>query len=781
MKRQIPILALVCLCALAYANSLRNDFTYDDAGMMEQEMFSNIRDLKSFLTPDYYRFSGELTFRPLVTLSYFGDFVFWRFNPFGFHLTNLFWHAATTVLVYLVLLQLFGAAGPALAGAMVFAVHPVQTEAVNSVGFREDLICASAYFLSFLLYLRTGGGAGRERGRALRYALSLAAFFCALAAKEMAITLPVAIVLHDLLLAPPGGSDAAPRRLGRTARLVAGYACVAAAYLFLRYRLLYNPSEAAAWYAGGSLLSRAAAVPRLIALYLRILILPVGLSVEYDRSALGPLLSPGGVAALAACIGLAWAITYLRRRDPRACFFAAFIPLSLLPVLNLVPLCNPVAERYLYLPCFGFAGLAAAGFAAMQRRGRGRTAAVLALAVCAVYASSTVLRNRVWRDTLSLWSDGARNAPGSARAHLNLGVALAGRGCTERALAEYRESARLRPTAPDAYNNMGLILMGEGRIDEAAAQFRKAVEVDPHEVRSYLNLALALAKKGEKAEAARILELLVASREMNAPLKCALANLYLDLGLPGRAAEQFRQALEIKPYSFDALTGLGKISFRAGRIAEAEGYFDRACGVRGASYARAVSMGNIQFARGRLDAAEAEYRKAVALKPGLAEGYNNLGLVCRTRGENGKAAAYFEKALKLEPGNPTILCNLAETHYLAGRTAEARACAEKIFGGGEVPEQAARDLATFYFKTGRCAEAEEVFRAAVERHPRFGWGYVHRARALLVLGRPGEAAACLEAGAPHFSAEQRRALRADPVFAPVAAHAGTAGPERAAP
>lgn len=771
MKRCIPVFILVALCALVYGNSLRNDFTYDDAGMMDEELFSNIHDLRSFLSPDYYRFSGEMTFRPLVTLAYFLDFSLWHFNPLGFHLTNLLWHAATAVAAYLVLLRLMGSPGAALVGAMVFAVHPIQTEAVNAVGFREDLMCACGYLLALLMYLRLGDGGGRRD--AIRYSLSLGLFFLALLSKEMAVTLPAVLVLHDLLLPAPGGR----RGFGGTLKLALGYGGVAALYLALRFSVFYNPSEAAVGYASGKLLVRAARIPQLVALYLRLLLLPVGQSVEYDDSVLGPFLSARGIVSLGVCAGLAAALALLRRRNPRACFFAAFIPLSLFPVLNLVPICNPIAERYAYLPLFGFAGLAAVGFAAMERRGWRKCAALLALAACAVYSSCSVFRNRVWRDGYSLWSDAVLRAPGSARSHLNLGVALGAQGLDARALEEYRESARLRPASADARNNMGLIHMMRGRYDEAIEQFKGAIDADPYAVRSYLNLALALARKNEGDEAIRILEKLVASRGLNAPLKCALANLYLDLGRPDRASEEFRRALEIKPYSFEALTGLGRISFQAGRLAEAEGYFDRACGVRGASYARAISMGNICFARGLYDRAEKEYAGAIALKPALGEGYNNLGLICLRRGKFDDAARYFEKALRADPRNPTVLLNAAEAEYGRGRAADARAYVARIFGGEGIPERTVGDLAGYYYKTGSYAEAAEIFRLVNERYPRFGWGYVCRARALLLMGRSEAAAACLNAGAPHLSGGHLDAMRRDRVFAPigVASEKGGAG------
>ncbi|GEM_PF-229466 len=762
MRSHIPILILVALCVLVFANSLWNEFTYDDAGMMDEELFSNIHDLRSFLSPDYYRFSGEMTFRPLVTLSYFLDFSLWRFNPIGFHLTNMLWHAAAATLVYLVLLRLIGSPASALAGAMVFAVHPVQTEAVNAVGFREDLICTCGYLIAFLLYLRSAGGEGRRA--ATGYLLSLACFIFALLAKEMAVTFPAVIMLHGLLFTSTGGTR---RSLRRTLILATGYAVVVTAYLVLRYTAFYNPMEAATGCVSEMLPERLARIPRLFALYLGLCIRPVGLSVEYEDSVFVPFRSAGGLLSLGVCAGYAAAIAALRRRNPRACFFAAFIPISLIPVLNLVPICNPIAERYLYLPCFGFAGLAAAGFDAMRRRDRGKTAVILACAICAVYSCCTVLRNRVWRDGLSLWSDAVLNAPGSARARLNLGVALGARGMVERAMEEYRESARLRPTSPDALNNMGLIRMGQGRTDEAIALFQRAVGVDPYSVRAHLNLALALARRQEKDAAVQILEKLVALRELNAPLKCALANVYLDLGLRDKAEAEYRRALDIKPYSFEALTGLGKISFQKERLAEAERYFERACGIRGASYARAVSMGNIYFARGLYDKAETEYGKAIALKPNLGEGYNNLGLVYSRRGRFDEAARHFEEALKRDPRNPTILLNAAEAEYGRGNAAQARAHVAEIFEEEKVPERTAGDLARYYWTSERYAEAAELFGMAIIRHPSFGWGYVARARALLLLGRAEDAAACLNSGAPHLTGEHLGVMQRDHVFAPI--------------
>jgi len=809
MKRKIPIFVLIVLiCVIAYGNSLRNDFTYDDAGMMDEELFSNIHDLNSFLTMDYYRFSGEMTFRPLVTLTYFFDFLFWYFLPFGFHLTNLLWHAAAVTVVYLLLRRLLKAPLPALLGGIIFAIHPVQTEAVNAVGFREDLMCAFFFLMSLFLFIqmRQGGitGAGENQRRVsgahhvVCYAISLLCFLMALLSKEMAATLPLIFIVHDLLfLSPPS-----PRAgFKKAVRVYAGYALVALAYLILRYVLFYNPSEQAVGYVSGRLPARLGAIPQIFSLYLRLFIFPVGLSVEYDDSVIRPFISFESFAAMAVT-GLFVALIFLLWRKNRlACFALLFILISLLPVLNVVPICNMLAERYVYLPCFGVAILSALLLDALAHARGKRVAVLISVLIFILYGNATIERNNVWRNSLALWTDGVRKAPESARAHLNLGVALGDKDDVTGAIAQYEESIRLRPTSPDGYNNLGLIYFSKNKIEKAIEYYRKSIEVDPMQVRGYMNLALALIQKGEKEEGARIVEKLVEIKPLNAPLKCNLGNIYVQSGQYEKAAEQFNAALGIKPYSFEALLGLGKLYFQRGQWEQAAAYFERACGSHGASYVRSISMGNVYYARGLsaepltspsplrgegkgeggtspritdplsrrfLEQAEAEYKKAVALKPRLAEGYNNLGLVYQKKKDYAGAARSLKKALECEPGNPTILLNLAEVSYLNNKPPEGRDYVMKIFQSEKIPEQVSLDLARFYYRNRLYQEAIDVYRKILDRRAEYGWGYFHVARAYALLGEPDQAALWLNKGAQYLTAEQMRAIEEDSAFVSIA-------------
>ena len=554
MTKHNAILLLIIIGLVSYGNSLRNDFTYDDKGMMDEELFSNIHDLGSFLTMDYYRFSGEISFRPLVTLTYFFDFIFWYFLPLGFHLTNLLWHIATVIVVYLLLCRFLKAPLPALLGAIVFAIHPIQTEAVNSVGFREDLMCAFFFLLSLLLFVgvRERGiaawGDGRRRASATRaafcYVISLVCFFLALLSKEMAATLPLIFIIYDLLFLAPLQQHTGFRK---AARVYAGYALVGLAYYTLRYGIFYNPSEQAVGYACWRLLARISAVPQIFSLYLRLFILPVGLSVEYDDGVIRPFISFDSFAALAVMALFIAMIVRFRARERRACFALSFILISLLPVLDIVPISNMIAERYLYLPCFGVAMIGALLLKALAGASGERLAVLASVLIFILYGNATIERNAVWMNGLTLWTDGVRKAPGSSRAHLNIGASLGDKGDMAGAIAQYEESMRLRPTAPDAYNNLGLIYFSKGKLDRAIEYYQKSIEVDPMQVKGYMNLAIALIQKGEAKEGTRIVERLVAIKPLNAALKCNLGNIYMEDGQYEKAAEQFNAALKVKP------------------------------------------------------------------------------------------------------------------------------------------------------------------------------------------------------------------------------------------
>ncbi|NUO07246.1 MAG: hypothetical protein HUU08_00965 [Candidatus Brocadia sp.] len=156
MIKILQILLVSALAVIAFLDSLDNAFVYDDVFTITNNYF--IRDWGNFpalFTNDYFNSSGEVTYRPVVTLSYFIDYAIWRLNPIGFHLTNILLHAISAALVYLLVSTIARNSIVSFLTGILFAVHPILTEAVNGISCREDLLAAVFFLGSLLLFIQS--------------------------------------------------------------------------------------------------------------------------------------------------------------------------------------------------------------------------------------------------------------------------------------------------------------------------------------------------------------------------------------------------------------------------------------------------------------------------------------------------------------------------------------------------------------------------------------------------------------------------------------------------
>src|SRR5262249_54740012 len=300
----------------------------------------------------------------LVSLSYFLDLHVWGLNPFGFHLTNLLAHLATALAVLVLARRLTGNLLAASIAGVAFALHPVHTESVTFISGRTDVLSTLLFLLARLGLARCGGG-----GSALALAGSLGTFFLALTAKEVAVTLPLLLVLWDLLVTPRDSramTDAAAPRFGpltRAAGRYGAYGAVIGLYLVIRMLSLGSlvESDPGVW---GSLLTRLLTTTKIVASYAWMVLVPFPANAH---RVIVPVVAPpplawwGAAVFLAALLtATAWAVL----RAPRWGFCALWFWLTLIPSVgvNLLPLPTAVmAERFLYLPSVGFCVLLGMG------------------------------------------------------------------------------------------------------------------------------------------------------------------------------------------------------------------------------------------------------------------------------------------------------------------------------------------------------------------------------------------------------------------------------------
>jgi tetratricopeptide (TPR) repeat protein len=414
--------------------------------------------------------------RPVNLASLMLDAAVWGREPFGYHLTSVLVHVLNVLLVWGIVGRLAPGLPPLgrLAGPLVFAVHPLVTEAVCEPSFREDLLVSSFTLLGLLLAMEKSPAAARHD--VWRAIACVACALLAIGSKESGIAAPAAIAVYRLTL-----------RRGERGwfwPVVIGGATVAVvAFLAARFLLEPTPSkifEARPQYPGGSLAAAMLIEPRILALYVQLVLLPVNQCADYGvysvshlplPVAVGVVLAVGGAAALAI------------RADRRMAVAATLVGVPILSVANLVPIYRAAADRYLYLP-LGGVGLAVgllldAPWLAGRERLRQRLLAGCGVVVI-LLGATCMERAKVWSSQLSLWTDTFRKNPAAFTGASGLAEALRETGrLTEAEQAARRAIQLSEGQRGDAWATLALILDAQGRMVEAFEALDKAVTLEP--------------------------------------------------------------------------------------------------------------------------------------------------------------------------------------------------------------------------------------------------------------------------------------------------------------
>ena len=480
----------LAVAALPWLAGLAHPFLYDDVGMIIENRFleepANLGAVLSGRTlGDPAVVNGR---RPAVLATYFLDRAWHGLRPPGWRATSLALHLGCVALAMALWRRLGAGEFAAWASGWLFAWHPALVEAVHAPGFRADVLC-----LFFMLSALLAFAAARERGGA---GVALGAAFSALAllSKETALALPAALWAGMALF--PAAFPA-----GRTKWAALGACAGTAALFFGLWAALPADLQAMGSSWNGETLrfpETVLSAPTLWARTLRWLLVPWPLSVAPHFAPVRSPFSPRFAAGVAALCGWIWGAWRCRRRAPAAALGMAWALCFFLPVSNLWPLLNPVADRYLYPIAPGFA--LAVGWGLGRIPGRGRWAG-LALAA-ALYAALVAARVGEWRSDEALWTAAWQRQPRSATAAIWLGLAKEERGDREAARSLYAAAAAQNPHADRAWINWGILEAKEGRWEESERLLRRAAEVRPESVLAWRNLAACLAAQGRSDEAA---------------------------------------------------------------------------------------------------------------------------------------------------------------------------------------------------------------------------------------------------------------------------------------
>lgn len=544
--------ALVAIAV--YANTLAHDFTYDDRTVVVQnEAARDPAALKRIFLASSWSSNAEQTiaFRPLTTWTFALNHAI-DAGPLGYHVLNVLAHAAVSALVVVLAMGAGLPAATAGLAGILFAVHPIHTEAVaNTVG-RAEILAAGLALLALIL-------------RRFPFA-AVVAYALALLAKEHAIALLVLLPLAELLV-----DHRRPR-----AQFYAALLAVTVAYVLLRAtaigRIGVDAARIPLWQ---NVAAHAGPVERLFtALYVAaragwLLVVPVNLSADYSFAEI-PL-----VASLhdpRAWIGIAFAgglvaLAVLLRRSSRALFWLGVGVVPYVVVSNLlVPSGTIFGERLLYLPsvalCVGEAVVL------VNRR-------ALAALLLAAFALRTVTRNPIWHDNLTLAEATVKTAPRSAQAHHLLATTLFERGRYDDALREFRTTLDIYPDDVDALFNAGAASMLLQRNDEALGFLDRVTAREPNHFAAWIDEAAIHNARAEFDAGLRAAERATAIRP-DAPNGYVMRGFALrGLGRLADAQAAFQTALQRQGVGMDALYGLGATALDLGDATTAVRAFEQ--------------------------------------------------------------------------------------------------------------------------------------------------------------------------------------------------------------
>lgn len=490
---------LAVLSLLVFANALPNGFAVDDEPLIvDNPLIRSLAGLPRLFATGYWAGTlgthGADLYRPLVTASFALNHAAGDLAPFGYHLANVLLHAAASGALFVLGRQLGLSWSAALAAGALFAVHPLHTEAVTGVVGRAEALMTLGVLLALAWSLRASAAGPACRGLALA---SSGAFVLALLSKEQAVVLPLLLAFAHL-----SGAAGDPAGSGWGARARAAWrACrwplaILVAYVALRSAILgapsiggpqgitflNNPLAHAAWDV------RLLTAVKVAGAYLGLFVWPVRLSVDYSYNAI-PLvrsvLDPGVLLTALAWGALLAAGAYGARHRLHAltlgvgCAVLTFLPASNL----LVPIGTIMAERLFYLPSAGLCLVAGAAWDGVRgqaaRSARARLAGrvlLVALGVALVLLSGrTVLRNRDWHSTETVYRSALPVVPGSAKVHAVIAHYLLAAERPAESIEPFRTAIRIDPSYELAHLNLGVAYARLGRWAEAEASLRQGM------------------------------------------------------------------------------------------------------------------------------------------------------------------------------------------------------------------------------------------------------------------------------------------------------------------
>ncbi|XP_041351653.1 protein O-mannosyl-transferase TMTC1-like [Gigantopelta aegis] len=688
-----------------YFNSLDGDFVHDDIFAIKNNPdVTGKNSIYSIFGDDFWGKSitdetSHKSYRPLTIVVFRLNYFLNGGKPFSFHVVNVVLHALVSVLFTHVSHNVFLVSREtSLSAGLLFAVHPVHTEAVSGIVGSADLLAGVFFLLSILLYSKSllvnwdlGSTECPQTQRPQLLVVSLMLAAVSTLCKEHGITvLAVCAVLDVAIFSRKGILKMFSG--GSTRHLMPLFHRLF--YIFLTFSILLGIRL---WIMNGTLpefqeqdnpasfspvlLTRILTYNYLYVFNSLLLIFPMTLCYDWQVSSI-PLVEnitdPRNLATIIFYIIIMLIVyrSYINFMSQEGeNFNIPLIALSLL-IIPFLPASNlffrvgfVVAERILYISSMGSCLLVGYGLSLILHKAKDTEPVIKAIVVAylLVLAAKTWSQNQVWHSRESLFRSGVRVLPHNSKVHYNLGNYLKDTGQNTEAIWHYRKSLELYAKHASAFNNLGTLLENK---TEAESCFRNALKIYPKHKGAFVNLGNLLISNGEHQKGVNLL----------------------------------KQALDLDPHYSEALLSLGKIMMDLHRWSEAEQYF----------------------------------KAAITEKPDFAKAYNFYGVYHFKQGNYQDAVTCYRQAYTIDQSDILAMANAADSLKQLGKTSEAEKLLRQALSIRPDPK-VVDQLGMMYFHAGKKAESLAVYEEMIDRSSNNTDALLHYANVLISMQELGKA------------------------------------------
>ncbi|XP_063073014.1 protein O-mannosyl-transferase TMTC1 isoform X2 [Engraulis encrasicolus] len=741
---------LLAVCSLCYSNSVRGEFVHDDVWAITNN--PDVRpgsSLRSIFSNDFWgkRMSDNTShksYRPLCILTFKLNILLGGMEPFHFHVVNVCLHCAVTaMLLHTCECCVFEDRRLAFLTALLFAVHPIHTEAVSGIVGRADVLACLLFLLTFLSYIRSVSVCDSEedlpRLASVGYLLlSLALGTCAMLVKETGITVFGVCVLYDALVLcrKPFLLHLSCSGLKDLLRLCTPFikrAC------FISLHVVFIMCVRL-WLMGGSmplfseqdnpasfsphLLTRLLTYCYLLAFNAWLLLAPIVLCYDWQVGSIPLVESPWdtrnatslllALGLLALCLHCVLSLQRVENRELLVGLL--FLMFPFIPASNLFFRVGfVVAERVLYMPSMGYCILVVHGLSRLCGVvGRWGAAALTLtmLLLLLLFSLKTVQQNQVWLSREALFRSGIQTLPHNAKVHYNYANFLKDCGRNEEAIHHYKTALRLYPRHASAMNNLGTLTRHP---EEAESYYRRALDINPQHNRALFNLGNLLKSHGKEEEAELSLRDSIRYGPQFADAYSSLASLYAEQKRFAEANETYLQGIENCPDSSDLHNNYGVFLVDTDGERAAE-HYQLAVRLKPAHYVAMVNLGRLLRSANDNKEAETWYKRALQVTRKV-DILSPLGALYYNTGRYEEALQVYREAAALQPHSTDVWLALAQVLAMAGRSKEAEKMTMGVISKSSTCIECYRLLSAIYSKRGNHTEALDALDRALQHSP----------------------------------------------------------------